>query len=255
MLSQANRNELSTFSYWMHVVWPWSLVVLAWSILFLASSTNGLALLDHDYLINSGRLPWLVALGLFLVSWQIMTVAMMLPSTCSILSTMVLADSGQRFLWLRQLLFLSGYGLVWTLFALAAFLGDTLLHQLVNHWLWLYQHSWLIGTLIFALAGAIQFSPFKRYYLQRCCDSAITCVWNEPQAAWRFGWRYGWFCLGSCWALMLVMFAVGGRNLLGMALLALALLLEKLAQGANYVRVGIGVGFLLLAAAWLVVFL
>jgi predicted metal-binding membrane protein len=152
-------------------------------------------LLNHDYLINSGRLPWLAALGLFLVSWQIM----MVPSTSSVLSLMILASDQRRLLWLRQILFLLGYGLVWTLFALLGFVGDTLLHQLVNHWWWLYQHAWLIGSVLFMLAGAMQFSPLKRYCLTRCCDAAGGCAQHTGvvRTAWWLGWRYG---LSTAWA-------------------------------------------------------
>ncbi len=40
-----------------------------------------------------------------------------------------------------------------------------------------------------------------------------------PRAALRLGARHGLFCVGCCWALMLVMFAVGVANLVAVALL------------------------------------
>jgi predicted metal-binding membrane protein len=41
------------------------------------------------------------------------------------------------------------------------------------------------------------------------------------------GLKHGANCLGCCWAQMLIMFAVGVMNLLGMALITLLVIVEK----------------------------
>ena len=43
------------------------------------------------------------------------------------------------------------------------------------------------------------------------------------------GLKHGMVCLGCCWTQMLIMFAVGVMNLLGMALITLLVMLEKMA--------------------------
>ncbi|HJT58236.1 MAG TPA: hypothetical protein VJ761_17155 [Ktedonobacteraceae bacterium] len=62
------------------VLWPWLLVAVAWTVLILATLAQQTFLLDHHYLLQASGLSWLAALEVFLLSWQFMTVAMMLPS-------------------------------------------------------------------------------------------------------------------------------------------------------------------------------
>ncbi|MGE5103098.1 MAG: DUF2182 domain-containing protein, partial [Betaproteobacteria bacterium] len=45
------------------------------------------------------------------------------------------------------------------------------------------------------------------------------------------GLRHGAYCVGCCWALMLVLFAVGVMNLLWVAVLMLFVLIEKVGPG------------------------
>jgi len=107
-------------------------------------------------------------LVIFLASWQVMTVAMMLPSSMPVVSMMAYASKRQRHPWAIQGAFLGGYAVIWTAFAFTAFLVDTPVHQLVNHWGWLYTHSWLIGAVTFAIAGGFQFSLLKEHCLKQC---------------------------------------------------------------------------------------
>ena len=70
-------------------------------------------------------------------------------------------------------------------------------------------------------------------------------------AAWRLGVNHGSYCLGCCWALMLVMFGVGVGNLAGMAALTGAMVIEKAVPGGKRLSPIIGVVLLLLGALWL----
>jgi predicted metal-binding membrane protein len=75
-------------------------------------------------------------------------------------------------------------------------------------------------------------------------------------AAWRLGLRHGLYCLGYCWALMLVLFAVGAGNLAWMAALTGVMLVEKTARRGNRLVPLVGgpllaSGGLALAHAWL----
>src|SRR5438128_222463 len=56
------------------VLWPWLLVGLAWAVLVLATLAHQTFLLDHHYLLQASGLPWLAALEVFLLCWQLMTV-------------------------------------------------------------------------------------------------------------------------------------------------------------------------------------
>ena len=150
------------------VLWPWVLVIAAWAVAGLSVLTNQSYLINHHYLLGESHLPLLVALLVFLACWQIMTVGMMLPSSMPMVNMIVHAGRKQGRPRVVPGVFLAGYAVVWTAFALVAFLNDTLIHWLVDHWFWLYTHSWVIGATTFALAGVFQFSPLKRRCLKQC---------------------------------------------------------------------------------------
>src|SRR3989442_4826498 len=236
------------------VLWPWVLVVAAWTIAGLSVLTNQSYLINHHYLLEESHLPVLVALVVFLACWQVMTVGMMLPSSMPMVYMIVHAGRQQKRSYAVTLAFLAGYALVWTAFALVAFLGDTQIHWLVHHWFWLDTHTWVIGTTTFAVAGVFQFSPLKGRCLKQCRSpfSFFVRFYREGVgAAWRLGLRHGAFCLGCCWALMLVMFGIGVSSLLSMAVLTGVMVIEKTYPGGQRLSPGIGIILLGLSALWL----
>ena len=82
------------------------------------------------------------------------------------------------------------------------------------------------------LAGVYQFTPYKRSCLNSCRSPAsfIAQHWNRGVVgAFRLGLAHGLYCLGCCWALMLLLFVGGVMNLWWIGLLTLFVLLEKLA--------------------------
>jgi predicted metal-binding membrane protein len=237
------------------VFWLWLVVVAAWTLALLAALTNQSFLINHYYLLEQSHLPWLVALVIFLACWQVMTVGMMLPSSMPMVYMMVHASRQQRHMRMIQAAFLAAYALVWTAFALITFLGDTQIHRLVNSWSWLAQHPWLIGAATFALAGGFQFSPLKEHCLRQCRSPFSFFVRYYRKGvggAWRLGLRHGAFCLGCCWALMLVMFGLGMSSLAWMAVLTGVMVAEKTYPGGQRLSPIIGFALLLLAVLWLV---
>jgi predicted metal-binding membrane protein len=235
------------------VIWPWLLVVAAWTLAGLSVLTNQSYLIDHHYLLEESHLPVLVALVIFLACWQVMTLGMMLPSSMPMMYMMVHASRHQRHPHTTQLAFLVGYVVAWTAFAAAEFLADTLIHQAVHSWLWLSLHSWVIGATTLALAGGFQFSPLKERCLKQCRSPFSFFVRYYRKgvgAAWRLGLRHGTFCLGCCWALMLVMFGLGVGSLMSMALLTGVMVMEKTFPGGRHLSLIIGIVLLLLAALW-----
>jgi predicted metal-binding membrane protein len=59
--------------------------------------------------------------------------------------------------------------------------------------------------------------------------------------AFQMGLRHGAYCLGCCWALMCVLFAVGVMNLIWVAALTGFVLLEKIGPAAFIVTAVAGV--------------
>jgi predicted metal-binding membrane protein len=236
------------------VLWPWLLVAAAWTLAGLSVLTNQSYLINHHYLLEESHLPVLVALLVFLACWQVMTVGMMLPSSMPMVYMIVHAGRQQNRPRAIPGAFLAGYAVIWTAFALVAFLGDTQIHSLVHHWLWLDTHSWVIGATTFAVAGVFQFSPLKGRCLKQCRTPFgffVRYYRKGVGAAWRLGLRHGAFCLGCCWALMLVMFGIGVGSLLSMALLTGVMVVEKTYPGGQRLSPVIGILLLGLAALWL----
>jgi predicted metal-binding membrane protein len=204
-------------------------ITVAWGLTAAAQATGAAAFLHHDALIEGG-LPLQVALVLLIAAWQAMIVAMMLPSSLPLMRLFGTIAATRPRPWRLRASFYGGYALVWTAFGIAAFLFDVGVHATVDAWPWLRRHDWLIGGSLLVAAGAFQFSPLKYACLDRCrAPAAFLLRYYERGAdgALRLGVRHGAYCLGCCWALMLVMFAAGVASLVLMALLTAVMVLEK----------------------------
>jgi predicted metal-binding membrane protein len=211
------------------------LVALAWYALWVWSLSPYARFLDHEVLaelplIGSG--DYVLLLSLFVAGWTLMIIAMMLPTSLPLI-TLFHGMVRQRLNRCRLVtLLIAGYLVVWTGFGGVAHLGDWMVHEAVEHNLWLALHSWLISAAIFLLAGLYQFTPWKYYCLDKCRSpfTFITEHWHgrhDQHEALALGIRHGLFCLGCCWSLMLLMFGVGMGNLGWMLALGVVMALEK----------------------------
>jgi predicted metal-binding membrane protein len=95
-------------------------------------------------------------------------------------------------------------------------------------------------------AGIYQFTPLKYMCLDKCRSpySFIIEQWRGRNASiesLRLGWRHGLFCLGCCWSLMLLMFAVSVGNLVWMLALAIVMGVEKNLPWGRRISVPLGV--------------
>ncbi len=229
-------------------------MIVAWTGALLAVLTKHTYLLNHSYLLTQSHLVWIVALVVFLAGFQVMIFAMMLPSSMPLVYIVAYASRRQQRPWMMQGAFLLGYALVWTAFALGAFVADTYVHWLVNHWFWLYLHSWLISATIFALVGGFQFSSLKEHCLNQNRSPLSFFTRYYPKgtgASLGLGLRHGVFCLGCCWALMLVRFGVGVGSIVWMAGLTGVMVIEKTYPGGQRLIRVFGILLLLLAVLWL----
>lgn len=184
--------------------------------------------------------------------WIVMMGGMMLPSaapTLLIYAAVVRKSPAGDDVAARVYLFAGGYLVVWTGFSLLA----TLLQRLLAGGLVLSPmmelKSPLLGGALLVVAGLYQLTPLKQSCLGSCRSPAafIAQHWRSGRAgAWRMGLAHGIFCLGCCWALMLLLFVGGVMNLLWIAAITVFVLLEKIAPaGAQGGRLS---GALLIAA-------
>ena len=118
--------------------------------------------------------------------------------------------------------------------------------------------SALFSGAIFIGAGLYQFSALKHACLRQCRQPFpfFFAHWETtPRGVFRLGLKQGLYCLGCCWAMMLVMFAVGVMNVIWMAALGIVMTLEKIGSGNRFTYglgaalIAVGVAFVLVAFA------
>ena len=161
--------------------------------------------------------------------WSIMMVAMMLPSvTPMILAVETVARNRGRSALLPWI-FLAGYVLIWTGFSAGATSIQWALQRLGALAPAGLTVTPLLGGILLVSAGVYQLMPYKRACLVQC--SPMTFLFREwrdgRRGAFIMGVRHGVFCVGCCAVIMLLLFVAGVMNLLWIALLAAAVLLEK----------------------------
>jgi predicted metal-binding membrane protein len=173
-------------------------------------------------------------LGWYLGIWVTMMAAMMLPSA----APMVLVFSRVSRERLRSgragsvptWVFLAGYLAAWTAYGLLAY-GAFRLIDGVDHGLlaWDRAGPYVAGGAV-AAAGLYQLSPLKEVCLRHCRSPLhyIFGGWREGRlGALRMGAEHGLYCVGCCWGLMVVLFAVGVMSLFWMAVIAGVIFAEK----------------------------
>ena len=173
-------------------------------------------------------------LALLFTMWTAMMVGMMLPSAApTLLVYGMVARRGDAAsdAALRVHIFAGGYLVVWTAFsaiatmAQRAFTAADVLSPMME------ARAPLVSGVMLAAAGLYQLTPLKHACLSACQSPAAFLVahWRAGRAgAFRLGLVHGWYCLGCCWALMLLLFAGGVMNLAVIVGLTTFLLIEKL---------------------------
>lgn len=225
------------------------LALAAWSLSPYARFMNH-EVMEELHFTLSGQ--YLTFLTIFVASWVLMTIAMMLPTSLPLV-TLFLRMTARRADQLRlAVLLVAGYLGVWTAFGALAHVSDLFIHEAVHHLLWLEEHEWAISAGVLALAGLYQFSPLKYACLDACRSplSFIAGRWQgrrEGREAFRLGVQHGLFCLGCCWALMLLMFALVCGNVAWMLGLGAVMAVEKNVSWGR--RIGAPLGVALLAAS------
>jgi predicted metal-binding membrane protein len=214
------------------------------AIVIVGAST--IALLGWAYLVYQGwamqhmdlvvmAMPSIGVWGLMdlLLVFAIWAV-MMVPSATPMLlafATISRSRSAQGRAFVPLWVFLAGYLVLWTAFSLAATLAQWGLHSLALISPMMVGTSPLLGSLLLIAAGVYQWTPLKEACLRHCRSPVqflLTCWQDGSAGAFLMGLRHGAYCLGCCWLLMAVLFAVGVMNLAWIAALSVFVLLEKI---------------------------
>ncbi|MBP2150854.1 DUF2182 domain-containing protein [Xanthobacter flavus] len=221
--------------------------------------TAGMEAIDPTFLAQLCARPWSAAdfANAFLM-WNAMMVAMMLPSAAPMIdafATIAKRRRARRDPYVPTLVFVLGYLAVWGGFSLAGATGH-----------WLMANAGLVGPDmaisnrllsggVLVLAGLYQLTSVKQACLTHCRSPSgfILSEWREGyRGSMVMGFRHGLYCVGCCWALMLLMLVVSMMDLRWAAALAVYVAAEKLlpngtllSKVAGFCAVALGIGLFL----------
>jgi predicted metal-binding membrane protein len=169
---------------------------------------------------------------LYVSGWLLMTVAMMLPTTLPLLAIFARVVQGREDRSVLMTLVILGYLLVWGGFGLLAHGMDIALLSFAADSALLTFHGWIVGAVVLAIAGAFQFSTVKYRCLDKCRTpfSFVNEHWRGyavRRQSFLLGMHHGLFCVGCCWAIMLLMFVVGTGSVGWMLAIGAVMAIEK----------------------------
>jgi predicted metal-binding membrane protein len=235
------------------------LTLLAWSDLVRMTAMVQSASADKAMHAAMG-MPEMAAWGtaeffMLFVMWAVMMVAMMLPSAAPVILLVVQAyrRRGDRARLLTAA-FGSGYLLAWTAFSAAAALLQMTLHRAALMSSGMAITPAIVGGAILLLGGIYQWLPLKAACLTHCRSplAFLMTQWREGAVgALSMGLRHGLYCVGCCWALMLLLFAAGVMNLFWVAAIAIFVLIEKLVSRGQLIGRAAGV-LLIIWGGWVI---
>jgi predicted metal-binding membrane protein len=237
---------------------PWRVnVVLLFAIVAVAlvawQSTIAHAKAMHDMAMGLEQVGYgeMGAVG-FMTMWIAMMTAMMLPTIAPIVLAHHAVALRRNEGALSTLAFVAGYLMVWWAIGIVMWLGYSVFAQwdvgeAQPRWLHL-----LAGGMII-LAGGYQFSRWKQHCADMC-RSPLTFVSKHDfrrgvRHALGAGMMHGAYCVGCCWAAMIVLVVVGLMNLPCMTILFVLFFVEKNWKHGRAVASVAGIGLIVLGPA------
>ncbi|WP_394689554.1 DUF2182 domain-containing protein [Hoeflea sp.] len=247
------------------IAW-WFLFAMAGAVAELSGSARplgpGMALISELLPVNAGSFAATIAdlclsaetgavllfnpgadlFAALLIMWLAMAAAMMLPTAAPMIRTYAeIADTAaaRGDPVVHPLILTAGYLTVWAIAALLFTAAQLVVASLSGVGA-AGPAQGIVAGLILMLAGAYQFSALKEACLTKCRNPFTTLFarWQTRSAGvFKLGMEQGLWCLGCCWALMLIMLAVGSMNVIWMAVLTLLTFLEKTGSGRVTSRV------------------
>jgi predicted metal-binding membrane protein len=177
--------------------------------------------------------------GWFAGVWAVMMAAMMLPSLVPMAGTYAAEVSARP----RQdpqpalgtSLFVAGYLALWALAGLVAWAVVQSVRSLDPTFLHWSDGGRYVAAAVVAAAAVYELTPMKAGCLRHCRDRALLVAdWHGgTSGALRMGLEQGGYCIGSSWALMAALFALGVMSITWMVVIAALVAIEKLLPRAD----------------------
>jgi predicted metal-binding membrane protein len=211
--------------------------------------------MSMTWMPQHGR-PWFGAAGSFVGMWVVMTVAMMLPSLMPTLwrYRRTLRNADERRLGRLTAVLGVGYLFVWAVFGMLVFALGVAWAAVAMAQPALARAMPIAAGVVVSIGGTLQFTEWKARHLVGCRDVAgVSGRPGDVSAAWRHGVRLGLHC-GCCSAgFTAILLVIGVMNPGAMAVVGLALTIERLVAGDRVPRgigaVAVAVGLLMIARA------
>ncbi|MSO85184.1 MAG: DUF2182 domain-containing protein [Rhodospirillales bacterium] len=211
--------------------WAYTLV-LAWTMPGMADGTGGYS---HGWTAGHAAATF--------VMWTAMMAAMMLPASAPMIVMVATINRSRRARgapYAPTAVFAAGYLAVWSGFSALATLAQWALEKAGVLDAAIAGASPVFAGVVLLGAGLYQMTPLKARCLTQCRSPLgfLTMNWREGlTGAFGSGARHGAFCVGCCWALMMLLFAAGTMNVFAIAALTALVLAERLLpQGERLAR-------------------
>ena len=227
------------------------LTALAWAYLLRLNATMIAPAMPPMPGMNMGPASQPFApseLAYAVVMWTVMMVGMMTPSAAPMI--LLYARVGrqarvQGAVFAATGWFAAGYLGTWGAFAVAAALAQAALMKVALITPAMAIGNNLIVGALLLLAGIWQWLPLKDTCLAQCQSpfgflQRVGGFRHSVAGAFAQGAKHGFYCIGCCWALMLLLFVGGVMNLLWVAALSIFVLLEKLVPNGTLITRGAG---------------
>lgn len=191
----------------------------------------------------------------FVAAWAVMMAAMMLPSAVPMIGlyatvrTRMSARSGRPAVATTG--FAATYLVVWTLTGIPVYAAAAGLAKLTASHPGLHRAGPYAVAAVLVAAGAYQLSPVKLACLRACRGPLqfLAQRWRPGvTGTLRVGAEHAAYCLGCCWALMIVLVAAGAMGLAWTLLVAALVFMEKVLPGGDRASRFIGAALVLLGA-------
>src|SRR5213593_2705675 len=183
--------------------------------------------------MDAGPGTQLGGFGWYLGIWVTMMAAMMLPSVAPmvlVFSRISQERSRRGRTYAPTWVFVAGYLLAWVGYGAAAYAVYRALTAVAPDFLaWDRGGRWVAGAAI-AAAGLYELTPLKRVCLRHCRSPLhfLLSGWRGGRVgALRMGGEHGAYCVGCCWGLMVILFALGVMSLLWLAVVASMIFAQK----------------------------
>jgi predicted metal-binding membrane protein len=235
---------------WRVATAPVLAAFVAWVVILPAAVSGNLAMIHHHELFRYGTPSAWGLLG-FVLGWQVMVVAMMVPSSLPVLTAIGAGWRREARGYRQQVAVFIGYLAAWTAFGVLALLGDAELHALARSSAWFFAHAGLVMVALFVAVGAQQLlAPVA--WCERLDASAVA---RSAEAGWQpmlcAGLAHGLSGVCGCWSLMLLMFTVGVGNVAWMLALTPLIAYQRWGRERVLVSRAAGVAALVFGVALL----